>query len=88
MQGVPSGPGEAAASIPPEVEDGLPTLCQHVCPQTAASAGGTFGEKCIPRGFEEHRKLMRWRVSGKLHMREVGWAAELNSRITVWKNSQ
>lgn len=88
MQGVLSGPGEAAASMPPELEDALPTLCQNMCPQTAVSIGSTFGEKHIPGGLEECRELIRWRDSGKLPMREVGWAAVLNSRKAAWKNSR
>jgi len=86
-QGESSWPREAGASITPELEDGLPTLCQHMCPQTSASADGTFGEKHFPGGFEEHREMMRCRDSGKLRIREVRWAAELISRMAVWKNS-
>lgn len=47
---------------------------QVVCAEKSTSQG------VVKRGES-------WGASGKLHRREAGWAAQLNSGITAWENS-
>lgn len=57
MQGVPSGPGEAAASIPPELEDALPPCVSMCDPKLQPVQVVLLEKKHIPECFEEHREL-------------------------------
>lgn len=83
MRGAPPGPAGAAASMPPELEDARPALCQCVPSQQPLQV--VRGEKSTSQGVVKRGES--WGASGKLHRREAGWAAQLNSGITAWENS-
>lgn len=79
-QGVPSGLGEGAEPVTPELEDALPRCA---FPNYHHSRWYIWRKEHPGGGGLKSIELMRWRDSGKLYMREAGWAADLKFRNSM-----